>query len=58
MNAATMDIPCSYFILSRFQSLIKACFLPVYKLAIMSIVCSMAAGFTMVRFLRLRGQEN
>ena len=36
----------------------KPCFLPTYRLAITSIVCLMAAGFTVVRFLRQRGQES
>ena len=44
---------------SRFQRLVKSCFLPVYRLVIMSIVCPMAvAGFTVVRFLRQHGQES
>ena len=44
--------------LSRFQSLVMPCFLPICRLAIMLIVCLMAAGFTVVRFLRQHGQES
>ena len=48
----------SYNTLSTFQSLVKPCFLPVYRLTMISIVLPIAAGFTMVRFLREHGQES
>ena len=35
----------------RFQSLAKPCFLPIYRLAIVSIVYLMAAVFSVERFL-------
>ena len=46
----------NYNILSTFQSLVKPCFLPVYRLAIILIVFLIAAG--LVRFLREHGQES
>ena len=59
LKTATMDIPFKLQHLEyRFQSLVKPCFLPIYRLAIMLIVCLMAADFTVVRFLRQRGQES
>ena len=41
-----------------FRALVKPCFLSVYRLAIMSVVYPMAAGFTVARFLRECGQES
>ena len=62
MKTPIMDILFGLNISSRSQSSVMPCFLPIYRLAVVSTVCAgyeggrIAARFTVAKFLRQLGQ--